>query len=188
MPNFDLPPSPNVDAGSPRIHPIPLSYSIKRTCNGNNMSAAEREALDAAKARLVSLLHFRSIEDIIVFLHQILPRSARPSPHQRAAMMRDALEKKKAAVLLLASAQRDLETQSSFMIEETSLQETIRLYDTHYNIGDHQTATGRFIKAVSSITYKSRSAEGPVSCPVLLLASLPHHLIPACVRCLIIPA
>lgn len=82
-------------------------------------------------------------------------------------MVRDALERKKTAVLLLLEAQTDLETQSSFMIEETGLEETIRFHQVHYDIGDHHTAGGRFINLVSSISFKTCSRL--VGCPVLLL-------------------
>ena len=89
-----------------------------------------------------------------------------PSRQQRSAMLRDALERKKVAVNLLASAQSDIETHSSWMIEEQGLNETIRFNCAHYNIGDHQTAIGRFMKAVSSITVaKARSSannQGPL--------------------------
>ena len=67
-------------------------------------------------------------------------------------MMRDALERKKEAVCLLAAAQHDLETHAAFMIEERDLDETIHFYDAHRNVGEHHTAVGRFMKAVSGIT------------------------------------
>lgn len=86
-------------------------------------------------------------------------------------MVRDALERKKTAVLLLLEAQTDLETQSSFMIEETGLEETIRFHQVHYDIGDYHTTGGRFIKIVSSISFKTCTAVNsrPVGCPALLL-------------------
>ena len=91
-------------------------------------------------------------------------------------MMRDALERKKAAVLLLASAQSDVETQASFMIEERGLDETIRFQHTHYDIGDQYTAVGKFITAISCHTISSLSAKRQdlVSVPILSLFSMSH--------------
>lgn len=81
--------------------------------------------------------------------------------------MKDALERKKAAVLLLASAQKDVETHTSFMIEEQGLDEAVGFYNTHYKIEDRHTALGRFIKAASSLTFRAYSlvkGQGPVGC------------------------
>ncbi|KAF8553879.1 hypothetical protein OG21DRAFT_1485129 [Imleria badia] len=57
---------------------------------------------------------------------QILPKSRRPSPDERSALMRGALERKKAALLLLTEAQRDIENHAAWMIEERGLDETIK--------------------------------------------------------------
>ena len=102
-------------------------------------------------------------------------------------MMMDAMERKKTALFLLASAQSDFETQSSHMIEERGLDETIRFYDAHNDIGDNHTAIGRFIKAVSRITISHPPVDwqGPVgSCPILLLATSHHCHLEAYMPCL----
>lgn len=70
-------------------------------------------------------------------------------------MLRDALERKKALVLLLASTQSDVETHSSFLVEEQGLEETVQFYNAHYNIGDYHTAVGRFTKTISSVTFRT---------------------------------
>ena len=91
-----------------------------------------------------------------------------PFPKEQYVMMREALERKKTALLLLVSAQRDLETHSSFLIEDQGLEETIRFHDAHFTIGDHDTAVGRFLKAAASITLRTRSAangQALVCCP-----------------------
>ena len=92
-------------------------------------------------------------------------------------MLRDALERKKVAVNLLASAQSDIEMHSLWMIEEEGLNKTIHFNCAYYNIGDHQTAIGRFIKAVSSImvskVHSSVNNQGPVCCLILYGADIP---------------
>ena len=80
-------------------------------------------------------------------------------------MLRDAIEKKKTALFLLASAQSDVEIHTSYLIEECGLEETIHFYDAHHDdIGDHHTAIGRFIKVVSRITvsHPAVDRQGPV--------------------------
>ena len=179
MPKLDAQPlSPTLDVSSPQFPPFPLSRSLKH--DHNPISAAEKELLDEAKARLVKPLHLGSTERIfsIISSQQVLPKSSCPSHQQHSAMLRDALERKKAAVLLLASAQSDIEKHSSWMIEEEGLNETIRFNRTHYNIGDHQTAIRKFIKAVSSITvnkaHPSVDNQGSVCCPISSLLSMSH--------------
>ena len=93
-------------------------------------------------------------------------------------MMGDAIEKKKKALFLLASAQSDVEIHASYLIEECGLEETIRFYDAHHDdIGDHHTAIGRFIKVVSHITVSRLAVDrqGPVGFPVLLLPLTSHY-------------
>ena len=171
------PPSPTLDVSSPQFPPFPLPRSLKH--DHNPISAAEKELLDEAKARLVSSLHLRSIERTpsIISSQQVLPKSSCPSCQQRSAMLRDALERKKAAVLLLASVQSDIEKHSSWMIEEEGLNETIRFNRAHYNVGDHQTAIGKFVKAVSSITVNKACSsvdnQGPVCCPICKMLVVP---------------
>ena len=57
--------SPSLDTRFPRLPPFPLPRPIKR--GGDFISAAEKEVLDEAKTRLVSLSHFGSTENIILF-------------------------------------------------------------------------------------------------------------------------
>ena len=93
-------------------------------------------------------------------------------------MMGDAIEKKKKALFLLASAQSDVEIHTSYLIEECGLKETIRFYDAHHDdIGDHHTAIGRFIKVVSCITvsHPAVDRQGLVGFPVLLLPLTSHY-------------
>ena len=93
-------------------------------------------------------------------------------------MLRDAIEKKKTALFLLASAQSDVEIHASYLIKECGLKETIRFYDAHHDdIGDHHTAIGRFIKVVShtNISCPAVDRQGPVGCPILLLPLMSHH-------------
>ena len=91
-------------------------------------------------------------------------------------MMRDALERKKAAVLLLTSVQSNIKTQASFMIEERGLDETICFQHAHYDIGDQYTAVGKFIMAISRHTISSLSVKRQdlVSVPILSLFSMSH--------------
>lgn len=78
--------------------------------------------------------------------------------NKQSAMTRDAIERKKVALSLLASVQRDLEMKALYMIEERGLNDTIIFYNVYHNVGDQHTAIGRFIKAMSCIT---------ISCPVV---------------------
>ena len=130
------PPTSTLDSSSPLFPPFPFPCPIKPNCN--SISAAERDILDEAKARLVSPLHFRSIEKILVLFS---PNRFYPRIHslyqQCSVMLRDALERKKVAVLLLASTQSDIKMHSSWMIEEESLNKTIHFNHPYYNIGDH---------------------------------------------------
>ncbi|KAF8139610.1 hypothetical protein EV363DRAFT_1426127 [Boletus edulis] len=126
--------APSVDTRFPHFPTTLPSQPVKR--DADLISAAEREVLHEAKARL------------------------QDAPRDRIVLVRDALERKKAAALLLASAQRDLETHTPFMIEDEGLEETIRFHKTHYDIGDPHTPVGRFIKAISSISFKTCSAVG----------------------------
>ena len=58
------PSSQSLDNSSPYPPPFPLLRPIKR--DGDFISVAEREVLDVAKTRLVSLLHFVSTENTIL--------------------------------------------------------------------------------------------------------------------------
>ena len=171
------PPSPTLDVSSPQFPPFSLPCPIK--CDHNPISAAEKELLDEVKVRLVSSLHLRSTERTpsIISSQEVLSKSSCPSHQQCSAMLRDALERKKMAVLLLASAQSDIEKHSSWMIEEEGLNETICFNCAHYNIRDHQTAIGKFIKAMSSITVNKACSsvdnQGPVCCPIYKMFVVP---------------
>ena len=105
--------------------------------------------------------------------------------------MKEALEHKKTALLLLVSAQRDLETHSSFLIEDQGLEKTIRFHDAHFAIGDHDTAVGRFLKAAASLTLRTHRPAAnsqALVCNVtpFIVPSLIHHHLEACVCYLIL--